>query len=96
MWEHITIPTYLVWKILVLVHKGSADTRGIWLMKALWKVMEAIIDTRINKGVTFHDVLYIFFAGRVTGTAIVELKPAQDLASVYQDPLFLAFLEHRK
>ena len=57
MWEHITIPTYLVWKILVLVHKGSADTRGIWLMKALWKVMEAIIDIRINKAVTFHDDL---------------------------------------
>ena len=58
--------------------------------------MEAIIDTRINKAVTFHDVLYRFFTGRGTGTANVELKPAQDLASVDQDPLFLAFLEPKK
>ena len=49
--------------------------------------------TCINKAVTFHDVLYIFFAGGGTETAIVELKPAQDLASVDQEPLFLAFLE---
>ena len=30
------------------------------------------------------------------GDSHVELKPAQDLASVDQDPLFLAFLEPRK
>ena len=41
----------------------------------------------------FHDVLYRIFAGRRTEKAIVELKPAQDLESVDQDPLFLAFLE---
>ena len=39
------------------------------------------------------DFLDGFRSGRGTGTAIMELKLAQDLASIDQDPLFLVFLD---
>ena len=58
--------------------------------------MDAIIDKRIKKVVTIHDVLHAFSVGRRTGKAIMELKLAQDLESVDQDPLFLVFLDLRK
>ena len=58
--------------------------------------MEAIIDTRIKNSETFHDVLHVFCIGRGMGTSIVELKRAQELASVDQDPIFLVFLDLRK
>ena len=65
-------------------------------MEVFWKVMEAIIDTRIKKAVTFHDILHGFFAGRVTGSAIMELKLVQELESVYQYLPVLVFLDLRK
>ena len=80
------------WKILILVPKGNADTQGIGLLDALYKVTKAIIDTCIKKAVTFHVLIPRFRSRRGTGTPIVELKLAQDLASVEQDPLFLVFL----
>ena len=43
-----------------------------------------------------HDVLHVFRAGRDTGTAILALKLAQNLSSIYQYPLFLVFLDLRK
>ena len=58
--------------------------------------MEAAIDTHIKKSVMFHDILHGFCAGGVTGTAIVELKLSQKLASVDQDPLSLVFLDLHK
>ena len=58
--------------------------------------MEAIIDTRIKKAMTLHDILHVFGTGRLMGTAIIELNPAQEMASVDQDPLLLLFLELRK
>ena len=39
-----------------------------------------------------HNVLHRFRAGRGVGSAIVELKLAQELASIYQDPLFLVLM----
>ena len=58
--------------------------------------MEAIIYTRINKYVAFHDFLHGFCVGRVIGIAIMEINFAQDLESVDQDPLFLVLLGLRK
>ena len=59
-------------------------------------MMEAIIDTRIKKAVTFYDVLHKFRVGRGMGTYIMELNLSQELESVFQEPLFLVFLYHRK
>ena len=43
-----------------------------------------------------NDVLHGFRSRRGTGTAIMELKLYQELASIDQDPIFLIFLDLRK
>ena len=58
--------------------------------------MEAIIDTRINKTVNFHDVLHLFITVRVMVTDIMELKLIPDLGSVDQDLIFLVFTDLKK
>ena len=78
--------------MLVLIPNGSIDTPGLGLLKFVWKVVEGVIDTRVKVAVKFHYVLHEFHAGRGTGTAIVELKIAQDLLSMYQYPSLLSFL----
>ena len=55
-----------------------------------------MIDTHIKKVVQLHYVLHGFHAGRGAGTTIMELKLAQELASVNQDPLLLVFLDLNK
>ena len=55
--------------------------------------MEAIIDTSTNKDVTFYGVFHVFCAERELRTSIMELKLAQELASVDQEPLLLVFLD---
>ena len=63
------------------------------MIEALCKVLEAIIDTRIKTVVVLHDALYVFFTRRGTGAAMMEIKIAQDIASINQDSLFLVFLD---
>ena len=76
--------------------KGNTDNQDIGLLEVLWKVMEAVIGTRIKKTMNFYDVLHGFFEGRGTSISIMEIKLAQKLASVDQDPLFLVLLYLRK
>ena len=45
MWRTYDINQELGWRILVLIPKGTNDTRGISLLKTLWKVVEALIGT---------------------------------------------------
>ena len=84
------------WKILILISKGSTDTRGVVLLKALWKVVEALIYTCLCAILQMHNVLHRFRARRWMGTAIMKLKRAQNISSIDQDPLFLVFLDLRK
>ena len=93
MWESITLPTELICTILVLLPKANVDIRGIGMIEALCKVLEAIIDTRIKTVVVLHDALHVFCTRRGTGAAMMEIKIAQDLASINQDSLFLVFLD---
>ena len=75
--------------ILVLIIKCNTDTHYIDLLELLWKVVEAIIDTRLRASVRFHEILHRFRTGRGMGTAILELDLAQDISSMYQDLLFM-------
>ena len=84
------------WTILVLILKGNTDTRGIGLLETLWKVVEVLVDTFLCASLQMHDILHGFRAGIGVGTAIMELKLAQELARIYQDPLFLVLLDLRK
>ena len=71
----------LSWTILFLLPKGNAENRWIGTIEVLWKVVEAIIDTRIKTVVTFHNVLHGFSSIRGTGTAIMDINMVQELAS---------------
>ena len=66
------------------------------MLETFWKVVEAIIETRLKFCITFHDVLHGFRAVRGMRMAILYLKLAQELASIDQYPLFLVFLDLRK
>ena len=76
------IPQELGWTIPVLIPKGTANTQDIGLLETLWKVVEALIDTRLRSSLQLHNVLHSFRAGRGTETAIIELKITQDLSSI--------------
>ena len=82
----------LGWTILVLIFMGTTNTRGIGLLDTLWKVVEALIETRLRASQQMNDVLHGFRAVRGTETAIIELKLDQDIASIDHDPLFLVVL----
>ena len=76
--------------------KGKYIYLGIRILEVVWKVVEAVIDTRIKSVVQFYNVLHRFCAGGGAGTAILEIKLAQELESVDQDTLFLLFLDLSK
>ena len=62
--------------IVVLLPKGGGDFCGIGLIESCWKVVEVIMDKRLEV-IQFHDCLHVFLTGR--GTATVEAKLAQQL-----------------
>ena len=76
IWEYSMLSTDLSWTILVLLPKFNVDTRGIGILEVLWKIVGAINDTQIKTAVSFHDVLNIFCASRVTEMSIMELNMA--------------------
>ena len=82
--------------IVVLIPKGnSGDFRGIGLLEVIWKVLERVMDARL-KCVPLHDALHGFRPGRSCGTGIMEVKLAQQLASLEQSPFFRIFLDLKK
>ena len=98
--EHICSTGYktqeLVWTVLFLIPEETTNTRGIGLLETLGKVVEALIDTRLCASLQLHDVFHGFSSGRGMGTAIMELKLAQDIASIDQYSHFLVFLDQGK
>ena len=96
MWRTEEIPQELGWAILVLIPEEVTDTRGIGLLETFCKLVEALIDTRLISIIHFRDVLHGLRDGIDTGTDVMELNIAQDIASVDHDPLFLVFLDLRK
>ena len=96
IWRTGEIPQELGWTILILIPKETTDTWGVGLLYTLWKVEEALIDTRLQTSLQMHDVLYGFRTRRGTGVAIIELKLSQELATIDKSPIFLVFLDLRK
>jgi len=63
MWSTGQLPAELTWSIQVLMHKPNRGTGGIGLLEAAWKLMEAIVDTRVKEVIEFHDCLHGFRSG---------------------------------
>ena len=95
VWLTGRIPQQLMWVIIVLIPKGGGDYRGIGLLEPMWKILEAIMDRRLN-AILFHDCLHGYMAKRGTGTATVDAKLAQQLAYLEQHPLYRIFINLRK
>ena len=75
--------------------KGGGEYRGIGLLEPLWKCIEILMDQRLQV-INFHDSLHGFLSGRGTGTATIEVKLAQQLAYLEQQPLFGIFVDLKK
>ena len=76
--EDRKIPQQMCWVIPVLIPKGGGEYRGIGLMKPIWKVLERVMDHRLER-IMMNVSLHRCLKHRGTGTAIMEAKLAQQL-----------------
>jgi hypothetical protein len=76
-WTHGNIPCQLLWIIVVLIPKGGGDFRGIGLLEPIWKVLEQIMDLKLDF-IDLHKSLHGCCGKRRTGTAVIEAKLAQE------------------
>ncbi|KAL7551798.1 hypothetical protein ACHAWF_014996, partial [Thalassiosira exigua] len=95
IWERGEIPRQLLWVIVVLLPKGGGDYRGIGILEPIWKLLEAIIDRRLN-AIEFHDCLHGYLPQRGTTTAMVEAKLAIQFAQLEQHPFYGIFVDLKK
>jgi hypothetical protein len=57
VWDEGKIPIQLGWVVTVLIPKGGRDYRGIGLLEPIWKVVERVIDRRLEL-IALHDSLH--------------------------------------
>jgi len=92
---HGIIPHQMLWSIVVLIPKGGGDYRGIRLLEPIWKVLERIMDCRLDT-IELHDSLHGCRAHRGTGTRVIEAKLAQQLSYLELKPFYGVFLDLKK
>ena len=95
VWDEGKIPIQLGWVVTVLIPKGGGDYRGIGLLEPIWKVIERLIDRRLEV-IALHDSLHGCRNGRGTGTAVIEAKLSQQLAHIEQTPFYGVFIDLKK
>ena len=65
----------MMWVIVVLLPKGGGDFQGIGLLEPFWKVLEVIMDNRLQV-IEFHDCLHGFVKGKGCGAKFrIKLLP---------------------
>jgi hypothetical protein len=87
VWETGMVPQQLGWIIIVLIPKGAGDYHEIGLLEPIWKIIEHVMDQRLNV-VELHSSLHGCWSGRGTRTAIIDTKLAQQLAHLEKKNLF--------
>jgi hypothetical protein len=95
VWTTGSVPTQMSWMIVVLLPKGGGNYCGIGLLDPIWKVVEKVMVFRFS-ALQLHDCLHGRLPRRGTGTAIMEAKLQQQLASEEQEPLYQIYLDLRK
>jgi len=78
-----------------LIPKGGGENRGIGLLEPIWKVLERVMNIRLER-IILRDSLHGCLAGRGTGTGIIEAKLAQQLAHLEQTPFFGVLIDLKK
>ncbi len=81
--------------ITVLIPKGGGEYRGIGLLELISKVLEKVMDLRLE-AIVLHNCLHGCLALQGTGTGIIEAKLAQQFAHLEQTPFFGVFIDLRK
>ncbi len=89
------VPCQLLWIIVVLIPKGGGDYCGIGLLEPIWKVIERIINCRLDS-IQLHDSLHSCCHQCRTGTTIIEAKLVQQLSYLELQPFYGVFLDFRK
>jgi len=95
IWATGTVPQQMCWVETVLIPKGGGEYRGIGLLEPIWKVLERIMDIRLER-ILLQDSLHGCLAGRGMGTGIIEAKLVQQLAHLEQTPFFGVFIDLKK
>ena len=95
VWTHGIIPRQLLWSIVVLIPKGGGDYRGIGLLEPIWKVLERIMDLRLD-AIELHDTLHGCRAKRGTATTVIKAKLAQQPHTLSCSRFTASFLTSRK
>jgi hypothetical protein len=84
------------WVIRVVIPKGrGGDYCGIGLLEPVWKVLEKVMDLRLE-AIVLHDSLHGCLTLRGMGTGIIETKLVQQLTHLEQMPFFGIFIDLRK
>ena len=95
VWEEGKMPIQLGWVVTILIPKGGKDYCGIGLLKPIWKVIERVMDKRLEV-IALHDSLHGCCNGRGTGTVMIEVKLTQQLAHIEQAPFYGVFIGLKK
>ncbi len=95
IWDEGRIPFQLGWVVTVLIPKGGRDYRDIGLLEPIWKVIEQVMDHRLEV-IALHDSLHSCCNGQGTGTAVIKAKLTQQLAHIEQAPFYGVFINLRK
>jgi hypothetical protein len=82
----------MCWVITVLILKGGGEYHGIGLLEPIWKVLEKVMDLRLE-AIVLHDSLHGCLALQGTGTGIINVKLAQQLAHLEHTPFFGVFID---
>jgi hypothetical protein len=94
-WTNSIIPCQLLWIIVILIPNGGGNYHDIGLLEPIWKVIEQIIDHRLD-AFEFHNSLYGCRNKRGMETAIIEAKLAQQLSYLKLKPFYGVFLDLHK
>ena len=95
VWEEGKMPAQLGWVVTVLIPNGGGDYRGIRLLEPIWKVIERVMDKRLE-AIALHDSLLSCPNGQGAGTAVIEAKLMQQIAHIEQAPFYGVFIDLKK
>jgi hypothetical protein len=92
--SHIPVCTMLGYT-LVLIPKGGGDYCSIRLLEPIWKVIEWVIDRKLDS-IQLQDSLHGYQHQRGTVTAMIEAKLAHQLSYLEMQLFYGVFLGLRK